>query len=318
MTHIGGYVQILFLCAMFLIFISGDIGWALIYTVGGIIIISLALILLSKNHFSAELSELSGTANVGEKIEFEATLKKTGFCVLPFAEISIDAEHDIHLRTSLIFRNSVTVRGSFRADHSGLNKVRLNYVIIRDFAGLIQLKVPFEKETQKGVLPKIVEYTGPEIFPSVLPDDSGDAEEGASTSHGGLPGYEHREYVAGDSLRRVDYKLSAKKRRLMVRLDESTGYSATNLYIDPNALPACCDNAFALARNLIMRGGTVKITHKKDSFTAATPATLEKMREWLAFREFSDNNALLPAVPPEDTNVIFSGAGEIAVKPANI
>lgn len=315
MTHIGSYIQILLFSSLFLVFISGDIGWALIYTVGAIIFVSLALILLSKNHFSAEITELSGTKNVGDKIEFEVTLKKMGFCVLPYAEICVNTGNEIHLRTSLIFRSSVKLKGSFRAEHSGLNKIYLTGVVIRDFAGLSQFKIPFEKQTQIGVLPREIEYCGPEIIPSVLPDDSGEAEEGASVMHGGMPGYEHREYTAGDSLRRVDYKLSAKKRKLMVRLDESSGFSATNLYIDENALPACCDQAFALSQSLIMRGGTVKITHKNESFTASTPETLGKMREWLAFREFSEKTETASEIPPEDTNVFFSGAGEIFVKP---
>lgn len=314
MTHIASYIEILLLCVLFLVFISGDIGWALIYTVGGIIIISAVLILLSKNHFSAKLGELSGTANVGEKIEFEVTLKKTGFCVLPYAEVCIFAENEIRLRTSLIFRNSVTVKGSFRANHSGLNRVKLTGVIIRDFAGLVQIEVPLTAQTQKGVLPKTVEYTGPEVFPNVLPDDSGEAEEGASVTHGGLPGYEHREYTAGDSLRRIDYKLSAKKRRLMVRLDESAGYASTNLFIEPSALPACCDSAFALAGKLVMRGGTVKITHKNESFTASTPEMLLKLREWLAFREFSADSEKADYTLPEDVNVVFSGNGEATAR----
>ena len=35
------------------------------------------------------------------------------------------------------------------------------------------------------------------------------------------PGYEHREYVQGDPLKRVNWKLSTKKNKLMVRLDEA-------------------------------------------------------------------------------------------------
>lgn len=323
MTHIGSYILILLFISLFLVFISGDIGWALIYIVGGIIIISLALILLSKNRFSARITELSGTANVGERVEFEITLEKTGFCILPYAEICVQAESVICLRTSLIFRNSVKMKGSFRTAHSGLNKIKLTGVTIRDFAGLVQFEIPFNTETQKGVLPREIEYNGPEIIPSVLPDDSGESEEGQSVIRGGMPGYEHREYVAGDSLRRVDYKLSAKKRKLMVRLDESTGFAATNLYISENALPVCCDLAFALAKSLIMRGGTVKITHKNESITAATPETLGIMREWLAFREYNSPNPTAAAENvehkysvPEDANVIFSGTGEIAVRSA--
>ncbi len=314
MTHIGSYIEILFLAALFLIFISGDIGWAIIYTAVGIAAVSAALLLLSKNHFTAKLGSLSGVAEVGENIVFEVTLCKKGFCVLPYAEICIDAEREIHLRTSLIFRNYVCIKGSFRAEHSGLNRIKLKSVIIRDFAGLIQINVPIGEEAQKGILPKNIEYKGPEIFPNVLPDDSGESEEGISVSQGGLPGYEHRDYVPGDPLRRIDYKLSAKKQKLMVRLDESAGYAATNLYIAQNALPICCDNAYALAGKLVMHGGTVKITHKNESFTAQTPATLVKLREWLAFREFSDSGEASETFLPEDTNVVFSGNGEIKTR----
>lgn len=313
MTHISGYVQALLFSALFVVFINADIGWALIYIIGASVVLSLVTFLVSKRRFTVRLRETSGVAEHGAVIELEVTLRKKGFCFIPYVEVCLNADEPIRLRTSLLFRKSVCVYGKFRAAHSGLNTVTLNEVVIRDFLGLLQLKIPFEQTARMAVLPKMIEYDGPEVLPNTLPSEEEEIEEGASVTQGGLPGYEHREYVPGDSPRRVNYKLSAKKQKLMIRLDESGGCAATKLFIAENALPVCCDKAFALARRLIFRGGTVKIIHKGEERTAATPETLDRMREWLAFREFAESEAPTAEVPPADAAVIFSGGGEVRV-----
>lgn len=311
MTHIVSYFQALFFSVLFLIFINADIGWALVYIIGAAIVVSVTTFLVSRKHFTAELRELSGVAECGRSIEFEIILKKNGFCAIPFVELCVNANGAVNIRTSLLFRKSITVNGSFRAAHSGLNKVTLNEVVIRDFLGLLQFKIPVGQTTQVAVLPRIIEYDGPDIKPNMLPSEEEEAEDGVTVMNGGMPGYEHREYVPGDSPRRVNYKLSAKRHKLMVRLDESNGYATTNLYIAENAMPICCDKAFALASRLIIRGGTVKITHKGEERTAATPETLDRMREWLAFREFAETPEGAAETPPPGTAVVFSGNGAV-------
>jgi len=311
MTHIVSYFQALFFSVLFLIFINADIGWALVYIIGAAIVVSVTTFLISRRHFTAELRELSGVAECGRSIEFEIILKKNGFCAIPFIELCVNANGAVNIRTSLLFRKKITVNGSFRAVHSGLNKVTLNEVVIRDFLGLLQFKIPVGQTTQVAVLPRIIEYDGPDIKPNMLPSEEEEAEEGVTVMNGGMPGYEHREYVQGDSPRRVNYKLSAKRHKLMVRLDESNGYATTNLYIAENAMPICCDKAFALASRLIIRGGTVKITHKGEERTAATPETLDRMREWLAFREFAETPEGAAETPPPGTAVVFSGNGAV-------
>ena len=313
--HIGGIFTSIFISVMFMLFLNGDIGWALIYLIGGTAVISLVLFFISKRHFTAELSELSGTAECGRKINVDIVLKKTGFCIIPFIELCVSvgaSELPMRIRTALLFGREKHVPVSFRAVHSGLNRVSLTEATVYDLAGLARKRIPLDQHTQKAVLPKAVEYDGPEIFPNMLPSDEEEIEEGVSVQKGGLPGYEHREYVPGDSPRRVNYKLSAKRNKLMVRLDESQGSKTTNLYISENAMSVCGDKAFALASKLVFRGGTVRIAHKGDDRSASTPETLERMREWLAFREFSEiPGQISDDVPPADTTVVFSGGGVI-------
>lgn len=313
MTHISGYIQALFFAALFTVFINADIGWALIYLIGAATVISIATLLISRKRFTVKLRDFSGVSEYGRNALFDITLNKRGFCFIPYVELCVTANSSIHIRTSLLFRKTVNVSGKFRAAHSGLNTVTLDEVIIRDFLGVLQLKIPVNQTAHMAVLPRVIEYDGPDVPPNMLPSEEEEVEEGNSVRQGGMPGYEHREYVEGDSPRRVNYKLSAKKQKLMVRLDESNGHAATNLYLTDNAQPICCDKAFALANRLIIRGGTVKIIHKGEERTAATPETLDRMREWLAFREFAETEEPSADTPPADAAVVFSGNGKINV-----
>lgn len=314
MRNIAGYFSAIFLGAILLIFINGEIGRALVYTIGIAVIISIVLAVVSRKHFTVKMESLSGVFECGSLVEFEVTLEKQGFCFIPYVAICIEADYPIRLRTALLFRKSVTVKGCFRTRHSGLNTITIDNVVIGDFLGGFAQKLPCEQKMHMAVLPRIVDYDGPEVFPNTLPSEEEEVEEGITVIHGGMPGYEHREYAEGDSPRRVNYKLSAKKGRLMVRLDESSGNASTNLFICESALPVCGDKAFALATKLIMRGGTVKITHKGESRTAATPETLDRLREWMAFREYAIPS-IMPntEVPPSDTTVLFKGDGEVVV-----
>ncbi len=313
MIHLTGMTWAILLSVMFLLFINGSIGRAFLYIIliaGALCSLTLAF---SKNHFTVTADKLSGIANYGEKVEFSVTLRKKGFCFIPFIELCFNADTEIHLRTSLVFRREVTLTGSFEACHSGLNKLTLNKVLLGDFFGTIRLAVPMQQSSEIAVLPRIIDYDGPEISPVTLPSDEEETEEGITLLSGGMPGYEHRDYVPGDSPRKINYKLSAKQNKLVVRLDESNGYAATNLYISDNGLPICADKAFALAKQLIIRGGRVTITHKNRSFSAQTPETLDKMREWLAFRVFADHPLPYSDTPPTDTNVIFSDNGIVRI-----
>lgn len=312
MTNLASYIQALFFAALFLTFINADIGWAMVYIIGGISLLSSVSLFLSKKHVRAELHEISGTAQVGQDVEFEIRLTRTGFCFIPYIELCLLADCRINIRTSLLFSGTKTLRGSFKASHSGINRLNLDLISIRDFAGLFNLKIPVGQEAKKAVLPKIVDYSGPEIIPSVLPSDDEDAEEGVTVVKGGLPGCEHRDYIPGDSPKRINYKLSAKRNRLLVRLDESAGFAATNIFIAENGLPECCEQAFALAKILVNKGGSVKITHKNETKGANSPETLDKLREWLAFREFAETEEQTIFTPPKDADIVFSGKGAVS------
>lgn len=311
----AGYVEALIFSMLFLTYINGQIGRALSAVIMVAMALSVISAAISAKHFSVKLSELTGVSEVNRNVDFEVELKKTGFCFIPYIELCIETEgQSIRIRTALLFKGSVTIKGSFIPSHSGLNELCLQNALLGDFLGNVRKIVPLDQKQSMAVLPRIIEYDGPEVIPNSLPSEEEEVEEGATVQHGGLPGYEHRDYSPGDSIRRINYKLSAKKRKLMVRLDESAGTASTNLFIADNAHPICCDKAFALAQRLVFRGGTVKIYHKGADRSAASPETLNLLREWLAFREFANGSEQPPfSPPPEGTSVVFSGNGDVVV-----
>lgn len=63
------------------------------------------------------------------------------------------------------------------------------------------------------------------------PDE--DTIEKSTNQFGGFPGYEHRQYAPGDPVKRINWKLSAKKQELFVRLDEQQGGSGVAVILDP-------------------------------------------------------------------------------------
>lgn len=319
MTHIASYIQALAFALLFLVFINGSIGWALVYVLLGVGLLSALTCAFSRRRFTVELKPRAEFAEFGDRLGYDVVVSKNGFCFLPFIEIKLEGSTEATVQTSLLFRRRAVVTGAYRTERSGMNTLTARSAAIRDFWSIVRFRVPLSETALIAVTPRPIEYTGPEIIMKNLPSEDEEAEEGRSVTSGGLPGYEHREYFPGDSLRRVNYKLSAKKRRLMVRLDESNGLASTNILIADGGLSECCDMAFALARKLVMRGGTVRISHGGDSVAAATPETLSKMREWLAFRRYGNDETQTAEQPraeipdAETPDVIFSGAGEINV-----
>lgn len=111
-----------------------------------------------------------------------------------------------------------------------------------DVFHLVSFSVLKDKEPVRlsfGVLPQIREL--PEsancrqtirlVAADSEPDE--DSAEKSTNQFGGFPGFDHRPYLPGDPVKRINWKLSAKKRKLYVRLDEMQGGSGVSVILDP-------------------------------------------------------------------------------------
>ena len=311
MTQLFSFLQALGLATLFLIFINGSVGWAMIYVLVGVGLLSVISCLLSKKRFAVELPEFIGVTDVKQPCDFTVTLRKKGFCILPHIDLVVTAGGESYcIKTALLFKSVVQVPVRVAPTSCGLNRVVAVRAEVSDFWSMVRLSVPLGEVSAIAVMPRLTEYNGPDILPNTLPCDDSDPEEGRTVLSGGLPGYEHRDYVPGDPLRRINYKLSAKRGRIMVRLEESAGVASINIHLCAAMPPTGAEQALALARKLVIQGGSVRISMGEEHCNASTPQTLDKMREWLAFREYStdpDSPATEPI--PDGTDVYFGRNG---------
>lgn len=311
-------IQAFWLIIAFLLIINGSIGWALIYALAGALTLSALCCFLSRNNFSVEVTNLSGSVNNGAQAEIQITIRKTGFCFAPHILIYFE-KHSLLIDMPLLFSKECTHVTTIPMPESGLCEIRPSKILVCGFFRTLRLTPKGEPPTNSAfvsVLPAIIPYVGEEIRPKTLPCDDEDAEESVVTQSSGLLGCEHRPYVNGDPMRSIDYKLSAKHGELMVRLCESSGTAPTIILIEPSGHGMCADAAFSIARDLITRGGSVRVIHGENNFHASTPQTLERLREWLSQEKFFVQNDTVHSfnhITP-NADVVLRGQGEIILK----
>lgn len=307
MKIVSGLLQTLFFAAIIMLFIDGETGWLLIYTVIAAVTLSALPVIFSRNNVSVSMDSFSGMTSVGEKTTAKLKVSKKGFCFVPFVTVSGEfAGQPFVAKLSLLLRKSSVVELYFRPSECGLHKITVNSVQLSDFFGVARFRRNAAETASIGVLPRVVEYKGPTVMPSTVPTDDEQQEESRSSLFGGMAGYEHREYVAGDSPRRINYKLSAKKRKLMVRMDESTATETTNILLSADADGICAEQAFALAKKLAETGSPVAVYHKGESFSVGRPENIDRLREWFAFRELGGEAQVMQQLPKSGTNVLIS------------
>ena len=312
MKHTMGYIQALVFAALFMLYINGGMGWAVIYAITGAAAASIISCAVSLNHFAVEVKNLSGEVSNGEDAEIQITVRKTGACFIPFVMVYFEKQM-LLVDMPLLFKSENTRVLRLKMPDSGLCELRPSHIWAGDFMSLVTLRAKRALAAAEPalipVLPAYIDYSGPEVRPSTLPNENEEVEDGVMSLTNGLPGCEHRPYTAGDPLRSINYKLSAKRGELMVRLYESGGFAETTIGIEPSAQPRSADVAFALAREIVGRGGSVRIIHGAGSFSAGSPQTLERLREWLSQERFGGDGEPQTA----EADVMISLDGQVRV-----
>lgn len=303
-------IRLLMSVGFIMLLINGEIGWTMLYTIAAAYIISVIICFLSKKRYTVKMDGFSGTVRCGTECTSIITISKKGFCLLPYITIEGSfGSKRFKAKASLLFKSTAEITIKCRPEQCGLCRIELSTAYVEDFFGLVRFASQPKSHSTIAVLPRSVEYIGPEVMPSLLPSESESREEGTSVTFGGTPGYEHREYSSGDSPRRINYKLSAKRKKFMVRLDESTGTESTNIILSDDADGNCAEQALALAKRLAVRNSPSVVWYQGESFEASSFTALEQLREWLAFRDFSDNTGTGLAMPTGSVCVVISPTG---------
>lgn len=197
-------------------------------------LLSLAFALYGRKRVKVSL-DCDAYVKSGSEIKVKICVEKIGKFPLPIIEIKpaaslvFEQQNKVY-RMSLVSKNKSEFIFKLPSNIAGNGEIYIDSVFSSDFLGFIKFKItqPLPSPKSVGVIPEIPEVTASsELFrflaDAVLTSDEDEENDTAMLfSANTAPGYEHRDYVVGDSLKRVNWKLSSKTSKLMVRLDEAS------------------------------------------------------------------------------------------------
>lgn len=315
------YILALALTIVFALFLNASVGWFMLIALILAPILSVFFALLTKSSLSIECNMESVKLSKGDSCEMRVTLKnKTIFPSTPI-ELNIlngdgVASEDEGIITTIMPMSTKAITIKFNANICGKSEIGIKELRVSDYLGLFSY-VP--KSIKDKALTQIV-YVIPDVAmvspkderilrvmqESLNGEDSEDTKESTINTFGGFPGYDKREYVPGDPIKRINWKQSAKRNKLLVRLDDEMNASGVNVVLDgyfnreklpegvyaPMVAQDAVENALGIIKILVMNDYSVDFYARFEEgftlFEIEDEKDVENLRMQMAEYGFSD------------------------------
>lgn len=231
------------LAYVFTFYLDSDIGvvvWAFLL-LAPLISALLAWAASRRVHITMTASD---TLQKGRHFAVHVTVRAEGRLPIPFvrfrlcSEATALADDPRAVQSAMTAAEPLEIPMGYQAAYAGSGSIWLEELVISDYLGLFRFGIKDKPETLKiGVIPEIPSITGASLMlravsDAVLTMDEEEEESSASFTSQSMPGYIHRDYVPGDNLRRINWKLSAKRNKLMVRMDEAASAVRPTVVLD--------------------------------------------------------------------------------------
>lgn len=226
-------LSVAFLLYIFTFYVDGEMGIILIAFMLVSPIVSLILTVYARERIIVDI-DCDGYVNVKSVLKVNVTVEKTGFFPLAIVEVrtrtsEVFEQSDNVYRFSMLGKEKIKFCYDVTAKTGGNGEIEIESVYSCGFMGFLKLKLngKYPISQNVGVIPEIPEIkTSSQLFRSIADvvltsDDDEENDTSMLFTSNTVPGYEHREYVEGDPLKRINWKISSKKNKLMVRMDEA-------------------------------------------------------------------------------------------------
>lgn len=318
-----GYLMAVTCIVIFALFCSGRVGWFLLLVAVGAPLLSIIWAAISAKYAEISLETDNKLLERGAVGSIRISVKNR--FILPIPELWVRVWADPHIDMTDSERVLYTVgygesskELKLYAMYAGLADIRVEKTIVRDFFGIVSFKVKrtvaqagkageSADSISIGILPENINLEQEDDWLADARRAAFDGEEPEDTisdksvTFGGFPGYEHREYIPGDPLKRINYKLSARLKKYMVRLDEQQAVAGISLLLGaklPKDVPgearsivrataACLEELIGLASHLFMLDYAVSVyLPGKEPFDLREGRDIEALRDKLAMERF--------------------------------
>lgn len=238
------YISAVIISFLYMLYLDEESGMIIFSIMLIVPLISLLLALFARAGVRVEISSSSDQISKGEDVILTITVTKKTMLPAPFIDLVLyvpagfnETEFDT-CRIAMSINKSTSIRIPLKGKICGRSMIGLHRVTISDYLSIFRFNI---KDTDLiicpvDVIPEVsAEIDCNDIFTALTTSVSfNDEEDGGVSAYttNASPGYDHREYVPGDPLKRVNWKLSSKRNALMVRLDEAPSIIRPTLVFD--------------------------------------------------------------------------------------
>ncbi len=241
------YIFAMIFAIIFALFLNATVGWFLLLALILAPLLSVFLAWLSSLmiHVTCEMRE--ELLSKGDTCGMTIHIRNTSIFPTPPLDITFTKSAGApctssRILASVLSRATQSFSVSFKAEICGESTIGIFQIRTTDYLGLFSFPVRRIDYTQLqkkiAVIPNMAEISARDdnllktMQASLHTEGSDDTTESSSASFGGFPGYNHREYVPGDPLKRINWKQSARKDKLLVRLDDEMASQSINVVLD--------------------------------------------------------------------------------------
>lgn len=252
MKAVFSYLMVLLFAVGYMIVFDSNAG--LIMTVFIVIVplISVIVTLYSRKKITLEIKTEDELIKKKREHIINIEAAKNTVIPIPIAGFKLSVSERIadpefnEYRFSMSSNKNIEISIRLKPEICGPAEIEINNLYIMDYLGIFKFKINSDRILKRKVyiLPEIKELgDGNEIIKSISNIISDDDDEKTETVTGktAFPGYEYRKYYPGDPIKKINWKLSAKKKEYFIRMDESAGMTMPNIIIDPNVFDSFSD-----------------------------------------------------------------------------
>lgn len=232
LKYIVSALMVAFLVYIFTFYIDGEMGVILLAFVLFAPLVSLGFALYARKNVKVSI-DCDAYVKKGGKLKVRVTVDKKNSVPLAVLEIKpyVSEVFDKNIKT---YKLSLMDIGEnefvFETDAvcGGNGEVGIKEINSCGFLGFMKFKInAVPQPVSVGVIPVIPDIKASSALVRSIAnvvattENEEDNETNMMFTSNTVPGYEHREYVPGDAMKRINWKLSSKRSVLMVRLDEA-------------------------------------------------------------------------------------------------
>ena len=244
-----GYIASLSLAVIFALYCSGRVGWFLVLTFLLAPFLSVFFTFLFKKNIKISCDFDKPICAKKDSLEMVVRIKNRLFFPTPTILLSLKEDarilsKDKQIALSVLPFCEVAFTVSFTASICGVARIGIEEVLLTDYLHLhhTRVKIPDHLSASISIVPEIAyvsaeeDYIKEAVTASMECGESEETIDSSSMIFGGFPGYDHREYQPGDPLKRMNWKLSAKRDKFLVRLDEEAATTSAMIILDSHCL----------------------------------------------------------------------------------